>query len=134
MTAPAELKFIADPAAWQPPGGMVVHIPPRLRSKEKLLAILAQRLKFPPWAGRNWDALEELLRDLSWLPHGPVTLIHSDLPFGPGGEHRSTYLAILGEACRYWAADKSREFIAVFPATAETEGNDAGKLNRWNQR
>ena len=121
MIEPRELKFVADPLAWKPPAGMVVRMPPKIRSKQKLLAILAQRLKFPPWAGSNWDALEELLRDLSWLPDGAVTLIHSDLPFGPGGEHRGTYLAILGEVCRHWAADKSREFIAVFPATARQQ-------------
>lgn len=35
--------------------------------KEGLLDRLAAAGRFPAWFGRNWDALEELLADLSWL-------------------------------------------------------------------
>lgn len=34
--------------------------------KGALLDRLAEAGRFPEWFGRNWDALEELLRDLSW--------------------------------------------------------------------
>jgi hypothetical protein len=44
-------------------------------SKAELLSSLAEALAFPPWAGHNWDALVDLLADLSWLPAGQVVLL-----------------------------------------------------------
>lgn len=82
---------------------LVVRVPRGVRSKQKLLAILADRLRFPAYFGRNWDALEECLRDLSWLPaEQPVVLAHDDLPFGAGGENRAIYLGILHSAAAHW--------------------------------
>ena len=37
-------------------------------SKDALLGHFAQELGFPDYFGYNWDALEECLRDLQWLP------------------------------------------------------------------
>ncbi len=39
--------------------------------KQTLMAAFAQGLEFPDWVGRNWDALDDALRDLSWWPAGP---------------------------------------------------------------
>lgn len=36
-------------------------------SKEDLMAALAAALHFPEHFGANWDALDDCLRDLSWL-------------------------------------------------------------------
>jgi hypothetical protein len=38
--------------------------------KAALLEAFGQALSFPSWVGRNWDALEDALRDLSWWPAG----------------------------------------------------------------
>jgi hypothetical protein len=38
--------------------------------KRDLLEALAAALGFPQWVGRNWDALDDAMRDLSWLPSG----------------------------------------------------------------
>jgi len=78
---------------------LLVRVPRGIRSKEKLLAILAQGLRFPRYFGWNWDALEELLNDLSWLPAGrQIVIEHVDLPFGAGGANRAIYLDILQKA------------------------------------
>jgi hypothetical protein len=82
---------------------LVVRIPRGIRSKQKLLAILADKLHFPRYFGHNWDALEECLRDLSWLPPDQLVVIrHDDLPFGSGGENRASYLDVLREAAAFW--------------------------------
>lgn len=36
--------------------------------KASFLAACAQAMSFPGYAGRNWDAFEECLNDLSWAP------------------------------------------------------------------
>lgn len=38
--------------------------------KAALLAAVERALGFPAWVGRNWDALDDALRDLSWWPAG----------------------------------------------------------------
>ncbi|HRN62492.1 MAG TPA: barstar family protein [Luteimonas sp.] len=45
--------------------------------KPMLLLRMAMALDFPEGSGRNWDALADLLRDLSWLdaPHGHALLL-----------------------------------------------------------
>jgi RNAse (barnase) inhibitor barstar len=39
----------------------------RLASKAGLLQRAARAFNFPEWFGKNWDALNECLTDLSWL-------------------------------------------------------------------
>src|SRR2546423_736593 len=47
-------------------------------TKTALLDEIASALAFPEWFGRNWDALDDCLGDLSWLPVGPISLIWAD--------------------------------------------------------
>ena len=103
-----------SPAEYKAPGALVVRMPRGIRSKEKLLMILADKLRLPGYFGGNWDALEDSLRDLTWLPaKQAVIIVHEDLPFGAGGENRGIYLAILHEAAMHWAAMQERTFHVV---------------------
>ena len=49
-----------------------------VKTKEQLLATLAERLALPEWFGHNWDALNDVLGELAWeQPQGVVlTLAH----------------------------------------------------------
>lgn len=38
-----------------------------VRTKSQFLGLLSRSLAFPSWFGRNWDALEDCLTDLSWI-------------------------------------------------------------------
>ena len=38
--------------------------------KAAILEAIASSLAFPAWVGRNWDALDDALRDLTWWPAG----------------------------------------------------------------
>jgi RNAse (barnase) inhibitor barstar len=109
---------VPDPRAYaaeaRRQGKLVVWVPRGIRSKEKLFGIFAERLRFPDYFGWNWDALEECLQDVSWLPENrPICLVHERLPFG-AGENRETYFAILRGAI---ATDqtRSRKLTAVVP-------------------
>ena len=98
-TAPEPFLFRDDPAAYRPEGALVVRIPAKARGKEKLLGVLAAKLRFPSYFGHNWDALDECLRDLSWLADQPrVVIVHEALPFSSAGEALAIYQSILADA------------------------------------
>ena len=96
---PGPFLFSEDTAAYRAAGALVVRIPAKARGKEKLLSVLAAKLRFPGYFGHNWDALEECLRDLSWLGDQPrVVIVHEALPFSSAGETLSIYQGILADA------------------------------------
>ena len=74
---------------------------------ETLFTTLADALSFPDYFGMNWDALDECIRDLSWLPAGHVNLIHHDMPLLDNKEELHTYLSILDSAVKGWEATGS---------------------------
>src|SRR6266705_1900430 len=76
------------------------EIPVGITSKAELLAELAQRLHFPGYFGMNWDALDECIHDLSWLPVGPIVLKHADLPLDNDVANAKAYLLILDDVVR----------------------------------
>jgi len=48
---------------------------PEPLTKESLLDAVAGVLAFPDYFGRNWDALDECLRDLTWLEASGIVLV-----------------------------------------------------------
>jgi RNAse (barnase) inhibitor barstar len=69
----------------------------RCVDKQALLGQCASTLGFPDYFGRNWDALEECLNDLSWLPRRSVGLLVLDaVMICPNHDHDfATFIAIL---------------------------------------
>ena len=53
-----------------------------------------RQVRAPAWAAPNLDGLADVLRDLSWLPAGPVPI---RLPAGSGAD-ASRLLAVLSDA------------------------------------
>jgi RNAse (barnase) inhibitor barstar len=45
-----------------------------VRTKDALLATLAERLEFPEWFGANWDALNDVLAERAWEQSQGVVL------------------------------------------------------------
>jgi hypothetical protein len=110
--------FRADPSAYRAEGAMVVRIPAKARGKEKVLGVLAAKLRFPSYFGHNWDALEECLRDLSWLgDQAKVVIVHEAFPFSSGGEALAIYQGILAEAVAARRASGTPPLLeVVFPS------------------
>ena len=49
-----------------------------VRFEKQLFSAISQTMKFPSYFGGNWDAFEECLRDMDWLPGGGYVLaLHS---------------------------------------------------------
>jgi hypothetical protein len=119
---PAGFRFVDNPAAWIDAGARVVRIPRGVRSKRALLAEYVDQLRLPKYFGWNWDALDECLRDLHWLPDARrVALVHEGLPLQRGARGRRTYLQLLRDAVAAWAAGDEHELIAIFPTQLREE-------------
>ncbi|MES2858643.1 MAG: barstar family protein [Pseudomonadota bacterium] len=74
--------------------------------KPTLMLRLATALDFPAGSGRNWDALGDRLRDLSWLPATGYVLLFDDAADLRDGDEASfdTLLDLLDEVVHDWAA------------------------------
>lgn len=78
----------------------------RIDLRQPVFEAFARALAFPDWFGRNWDALEDCLSDLSWREAaGHVLLLH-------GGAADPTLLEVLDSAAQFWRA-QHRPFFAV---------------------
>jgi RNAse (barnase) inhibitor barstar len=49
-----------------------------ISNEESLFATIAAAMNFPVYFGMNWDALSDLLRDLSWLSPKGVLVVLED--------------------------------------------------------
>ena len=89
--------------------------------KAILMLRLASALDFPAGSGRNWDALSDQLRDLSWLPAQGYALLFDAASDLRDGDETSfdTLLEVLDEAAQAWA-DEDVPFWA-FLALPEDE-------------
>jgi hypothetical protein len=89
------------------PEGLAIHTLDgrRCPTKARLLAALARALAVPPSFGRNWDALEDALTDLSWQPGTGHLLVvtHADRLLAGRPREYATFVAILRAAGRAWA-------------------------------
>jgi hypothetical protein len=96
----------AEAAVPPPPAGFVRRVVAgaRCESKDALLAELARALGFPAHFGRNWDALEDCLTDLSWLPARGYWLVvtGADRLLPADAEGYRTFVDLLGDVGRAW--------------------------------
>lgn len=104
--------------------GLSICIAAGIRDKDELLSQLSSKLRFPDYFGNNWDALDECLRDLSWLPQRSIVVIHERLPELPDEEIKE-YLSILSRAVMDWNGDERHELIVVFPIIDEAKISNA---------
>lgn len=83
------------------------HAVARIDLRRPVFEEFSRALAFPDWFGRNWDALEDCLTDLSWLEAGGYVLLFE-------GDAASDMLVdVLRSAAQFWAAHDT-PFFAVF--------------------
>lgn len=119
MSANAALQFeyISDVTGFRASNAFVARLGGPLRRKRDLLRAVAANLKFPNYFGYNWDALEECLRDLSWLPvDETIILLHERLPLADERQ-RTIYIDILRSAQQVHRG----RLRVIFPANSANE-------------
>ncbi|MDF0642770.1 MAG: barstar family protein [Nitrospira sp.] len=81
----------------------------KCRTGAGLFQEFARTLKFPDYFGHNWDALEECLADLEWLPaKGYVLAVtEAEQVLTQEEEDYSTFLEVLSDAGEAWATGQA---------------------------
>jgi len=83
-----------------------------ITQKPSLLSHIADALRFPDSFGGNWDALEDSLKDLSWLPGEGQVLLFSGAE-ALAATDRDILLQVLEGAAQFWR-QQGVPFFAVF--------------------
>jgi RNAse (barnase) inhibitor barstar len=120
----------------RPPTGFVLKIIKgrHCKTPANLFAEFAQALKFPDYFGHNWDALEECLADLEWLPaKGYILLVTNAEGVLPEDEEEyETFLEILRDAGEAWGngqagmgARRATPFHALFVVSEQEKAKRA---------
>ena len=128
--------FRFDESDLPPSPALVAEVPAGIRSTKALLEELYQRLHFPDYFGSNWDALWECIRDLSWLPPGPVVLKHHDLPLAGDVASQKTYLSILSDTVEKKLTVPGqllRDLIVLFPPETQQQVDWLVKSNERDE-
>ncbi|MGW4689729.1 barstar family protein [Streptomyces sp. NPDC004244] len=96
-----------------------------VRTKARLMDACAEAFRLPEWFGRNWDALADCLRDLSWLPQpggagaGRLVVVTGWRELGEARPGDWDVLReVLGEASAYWGAVEGGPALEVVVAAA----------------
>jgi RNAse (barnase) inhibitor barstar len=100
-----------------------------------LFVEFARALEFPDYFGHNWDALEECLADLEWLPaKGYVVLVVDAQTVIPDDdEEYETLLEVLSDAGEAWSKGqaggdgRATAFHVVFAVSQQ----DKAKRKHW---
>jgi RNAse (barnase) inhibitor barstar len=120
----------------RPPAGFALKVIKgrRCKTPANLFAEFAQALEFPDYFGHNWDAMEECLADLEWLPaKGYVLLITNAGDVLPdNAEEYETFLEILRDAGEAWGtgqagmgARRATPFHALFAVSEQEKAKRA---------
>ncbi len=108
----------------------------KCRTTAGLFAEFARALSFPDYFGHNWDALEECLADLEWVPAKGYVLLLTDaeqvLRQEQEEDEYATLLEVLSDAGEAWASGQAgmgerpaTPFHVVFSVTARARSQRA---------
>ena len=111
----------------------------KCRTIAGLLTECARALGFPDYFGHNWDALEECLTDLEWLPaKGYILLVTDAAHVLPSDDaDYETFLEILRDAGEAWGSGQAgmgaRQATPFHVLFAVSEGEKA-KRAHWGMK
>jgi len=96
----------------------------KMRRLTRLFDEVAAALQFPDYFGENWDALEDCLTDLEWLPASGYVLFVSrtvEVLSEESDEQFETFVTVLSTACEEWARCKPPKPFHVFLQCTESD-------------
>ena len=100
-------------------GAFLLPVARNIRDKNELMSHYAKAGRFPSYFGKNWDALNDCLRDLSWIADETVVILHADLPLMDKRDEARIYVEILESAITFWKSHPQHKVIVIFPRETE---------------
>lgn len=104
---------VADQSTLLGAGSLLVEIDSRFKSKHELLSHYATQLRFPDYFGFNWDAFDEVMRDLDWVAEHRIVIFHREMPLGGTQKDQRIYCDLLMSLAREWAGRKEHELVVA---------------------
>jgi RNAse (barnase) inhibitor barstar len=110
----------------------------RMQSDEQLFDEFAAALQFPLYFGRNWDAFDECISDLEWLPAKAYVLVISCagslLKMEPANS-AGLLFKILNKVSKEWADGKLPDFgveqdPVLFHVLLQDDASNIAELKR----
>lgn len=97
-----------------------------------LMRAFAQAMQFPDYFGGNWDALDECLTDLEWLPtrHIVVVLLGAGAVLADHPDAREVLVEILATTAEAWGEAADEAFPMSFHVVLQ-DGPEA--LQAWKE-
>jgi hypothetical protein len=125
----------------RPPAGFALRVikGAKCQTAASLLTECARALDFPDYFGHNWDALEECLADLEWLPaKGYILLITDAAHVLPDDEEEyETFLEILRDAGEAWGSGQAgmgARRVAPFHVLFAVSEREKAQRARWGMK
>lgn len=96
-----------------------------ISTERELYIELSGVLKFPSYFGKNWDALDELYRDFSWIEDEKIVIVHKDLSKLPLND-LSIYMEIIVNSLDFWNhyLHEPHALLYIFPKSEEKKITD----------
>lgn len=93
---------------------------PSVATESELYTQLSDILQFPSYFGKNWDALDELYRDFSWIENKNIVIVHKGLAQLPLNELK-IYIGIVLNSVDLWNhyLNHPHSILYVFPKSEE---------------
>ena len=83
--------------------------------KASFLAACADAMQFPAYFGRNWDALDDCLNDLSWAPASGYIVLYDHVGHFSRGEPAEWAAArsVLVDAVSHWTVTGTPMYVLL---------------------
>lgn len=92
----------------------------RCETRAALLKHFADRLKFPDYFGHNWDAFEECIGELEWLPAPGyvIVIVEADRLLSRDRDDLQVFVDIMNSVGEAWSVKKPFHTIFVYRSDA----------------
>ena len=86
-----------------------------VQDKQSFLHEAGQAMAFPGYYGRNWDAFEEMVNDLSWVQAAGYVILYDYVHHFASRQPDAwqTALSILDRACANWQAEGTPFYVLL---------------------
>lgn len=125
----------------RPPTGLALKVIKgrHCKTPATLFAEFARALEFPDYFGHNWDALEECLTDLEWIPAKGYVLLITDAAHVLSNDETEyeTFLEILSDAGEAWGngqAGMGTRRATPFHVLFTVSEGERTKRARWGMK